>query len=281
MTEPRGSIRVSGLARGRIVAGGRLIAAVVLMLLLGLAVQTTDRAFAAGGGPEMALSLVSGGSCSSPTKCEVSLDTKFEISVDVVEIPAGGYPLVHAWIHYGDALGDETSSGSVKDRSATWADCEQAQFLATHSDQGGNANQDSLRLACQTFLLPPGPVSSIVGSVYTVSLTCTSAESSTLIELLPLGESPAGSSGSKFLSSTGADIVPKVNDLTINCTGAAPTPPPVGGIALDADLRSLPLEAASAGSSPWFAIIATIAAIASAAVVGGAAWYARRRRRFA
>ena len=60
-----------------------------------------------------------------------------------------------------------------------------------------------------------------------------------------------------------------------------PTPtllPGVGGIALNSDLRALPLETASAGSSPWFAIIATIAAIASAAAVGGAAWYARRRR---
>ena len=57
---------------------------------------------------------------------------------------------------------------------------------------------------------------------------------------------------------------------------ATPTLNPVGGIALDADLRRLPLEASDADRSRWGVAVA-IAAAASLAAVGGAAWYARRR----
>ena len=54
------------------------------------------------------------------------------------------------------------------------------------------------------------------------------------------------------------------------------TPDPVGGIALDSDLRALPLETADPDSAPWFAI-ATMIAVAASLAVGAAAWYARRR----
>ena len=61
---------------------------------------------------------------------------------------------------------------------------------------------------------------------------------------------------------------------------ATPTPCPsggcpVGGISLDSDLRSLPLETASPASSPWGVAVALVAA--ASLVGGGAAWYARRR----
>ena len=54
------------------------------------------------------------------------------------------------------------------------------------------------------------------------------------------------------------------------------TPGPVGGISLDADLRPLPLETADRGSSPW-AVAAGIVAASFLVAVGGAAWYARKR----
>ena len=56
-----------------------------------------------------------------------------------------------------------------------------------------------------------------------------------------------------------------------------PPPAPVGGIALDADLRSLPLETAGPDSSPWGVAVAVVAA-ASLGAMGGAAWFATRRR---
>ena len=285
LTEKRPEQRKRKPSRRLIAAGGLLAVAAVLALLLGVSAQSIDRVSAAsGGGPEMALSLASGGTCDVPqTICQVTLDTKFEISVDVVEVPGGiypGYQKVHAWVHYGDALGDQANAGSVKDLSVTWPDGEPANFLSTNTDQGGSANLDSISWSSSTGLIA-GPTSFYTGRVYTVSLTCTSTESTTLIELLPLGESPAGTAGAKF-QSFGIDVVPKVSDLTINCKGMAPTPTPplppgVGGIALDADLRSLPLETGRADGSPWFVIIAAIAAIAGLGALGGAAWYARRR----
>ena len=60
----------------------------------------------------------------------------------------------------------------------------------------------------------------------------------------------------------------------------APTstpPPPVGGIAIDSGLRSLPLETASPDSSPRGIAVAIFAA-ACLLTLGGAVWYARRQR---
>ena len=275
LTEKRPEQRKRKRTRRLIAAGAVLVAAAVLALLLGVSAQLIDRASAAsGGGPEMALSLASGGTCSAlPTKCEVPTGAKFEVSIDAVQIPSNGYPRVQAWIHYGDALGDQTNAGFAKAFSITWVDCEAGNFLVTNTDQGGSANRDSLSFACQTFLIPPGPESFVVGSLFTFSLTCTSSESTTLIELLPLGESPAGSAGTTFVSQLGADIVSKVSDLTVRCVEQ----PPVGGIALDADLRSLPLETNSPDASRWSVTLALAVGAASLAALCGAAWYARRR----
>ena len=285
LTEKRPEQRKRKPTRRLIAAGAVLVVAAVLALLLGVSAQSIDRVSAAsGGGPEMALSLASGGTCDVPqTICQVTLGTKFEISVDVVEVPGGiypGYQKVHAWVHYGDALGDQANAGSVKDLSVTWPDGEPANFLSTNTDQGGSANLDSISWASSTGLIA-GATSFYTGRVYTVSLTCTSTESTTLIELLPLGESPAGTAGAKF-QSFGIDIVPKVSDLTINCKGMAPTPTPtlapgVGGIALDSDLRSLPLETAGADGSRWSVTLALAVSAASLAALCGAAWYAKRR----
>ena len=60
---------------------------------------------------------------------------------------------------------------------------------------------------------------------------------------------------------------------------STPLPPPIGGFALDADLRSLPLETAAPHSAPSTVIVAAIAAAACLVTAGGVAWHARRRRR--
>ena len=53
-------------------------------------------------------------------------------------------------------------------------------------------------------------------------------------------------------------------------------PPPVGGISLDSDLRSLPLETTNPDSALWGIAVAIVVA-ACLLAVGGAAWYGRRR----
>ena len=55
-----------------------------------------------------------------------------------------------------------------------------------------------------------------------------------------------------------------------------PTPAGVGGIALDSDLRALPLEATKPDNTPWGIAVAIVAAV-SLLALGGAAWYAKRR----
>ena len=68
-------------------------------------------------------------------------------------------------------------------------------------------------------------------------------------------------------------------DLLVPSPTPTNTPPkPVGGIPLDADLRSLPLETAAPHSAPSTVIVAAIVAAASVVTFGGMAWHARRRR---
>jgi len=52
---------------------------------------------------------------------------------------------------------------------------------------------------------------------------------------------------------------------------------PVGGIAVDSDLRSLPLQAADSSAGNAGVLAGVVAAAATALAVTGAAWYARRR----
>ena len=71
---------------------------------------------------------------------------------------------------------------------------------------------------------------------------------------------------------------PTATPTTTNTPTITPTPPPpIGGIALEADLRALPLQTGDPESAQWLAMIAAIAAIAGLVALGGAAWYARRR----
>ena len=59
-------------------------------------------------------------------------------------------------------------------------------------------------------------------------------------------------------------------------TIALATPDSVGGVALDSDLRSLPLETATPEGSPWLVTFG-VAVSVGLGVLASAAWYARRR----
>ncbi len=62
-----------------------------------------------------------------------------------------------------------------------------------------------------------------------------------------------------------------VGDGQVSCA----SPPPVGGVAVDRELRPLALETNQADGVPW-AAVAGMAAAVSLIAAGGAAWYARR-----
>jgi hypothetical protein len=53
--------------------------------------------------------------------------------------------------------------------------------------------------------------------LFTFSLTCTPDESATLVELIPVGEEPAGSLGALYISPDNTHYTPVVNDMTLTC----------------------------------------------------------------
>ena len=92
--------------------------------------------------------------------------------------------------------------------------------------------------------------------------------------------------GNPVISVTeGSTFSPSINLLLIYCGDAncgfkpaTPTPPPVGGVPLDAELRALPAATAqSSESGSGTPIVA--AAVLGAALLAGVAWYGRRRAR--
>ena len=72
-------------------------------------------------------------------------------------------------------------------------------------------------------------------------------------------------------------LLPKPTPTLTPTITPAVLPPPVGGIALDSDLRSLPLETNSAHSAHWSSALA-IAAAANFVALGSFLWYTRRKR---
>lgn len=142
---------------------------------------------------------------------------------------------------------------------------------------------------CISGTVPPLFHSPYTGNAIEMDFTCSSEVSTSEVRLVAAAESGsldpiALTSGAQFSRNfpprlsvlVGPDniqVIPEVSTLIVNCVEVAVAA--VGGIAQDAELRSLPLETtAGSGSAPW--------AVAAAAVfltaAGGAAWYARRRR---
>ena len=156
----------------------------------------------------------------------------------------------------------------------TWQDCDPT---ITVRSQFGPA---LVGHGCLTGLTPPLLLSAYTGNAVDLDFTCSTEVTTTEVRLVPAlteGSDPVAlTSGAQFSRQNvfGNDIqvIPEVSNLTVNCVA----PVGVGGIALDSDLRSLPLETADLGSTPWGMTFA-IAAIAGLVAMGGAAWYAKRR----
>ncbi len=216
-----------------------------------------ERAEAAGGGPEMALSVKSGSTTcplgTGPDTICVMAEDPFTLAVEAVGIPAGGYILMNTFVDFGtynpsaseDGYGPNTCSDNIDNGGGGAdrrdADCvtEDLTYKPTtfpsdevvwpHLFPGGALRTDiapaSIGHGGLTALIPPQPPSDYIGNLVILNINCSASSSSTLVRLLPEGDPLAGTSGSLFTEfGTNTQIIPKVDTLTIKCVGPTPTP---------------------------------------------------------
>ena len=145
----------------------------------------------------------------------VTLGQKFDVIVVADEIPLVGYFRAQAWIDY-----DSQGLVHKKNTQVLWVDCDVAGFLRTQDIPNNGA-----AAGCQTALLPPGPASFRKGDLFSFSLTCTSTQSSSQINLLPYGDPVAGTSGAVFIEPDGTPHIPSFTGILVNCV-SSPTPTP-------------------------------------------------------
>ena len=186
-------------------------------------------------GGEMELSVTSGAvSCpegKDPSHVCVPADASFTMTVEAVEIPAGGYSLAQSWLDYGNDL-------VFKSSETTWPDC-------SVDDLGGAKGSSHVSRGCLTGIFSL-PASFHTGSLVDFNFNCSSGFSMTEVKLLALDTNPAGSGGALFVEGgTNAPFVPAVNNVFINC-GVEPlesvstTVDATGGGSLSTDTGEVP-----------------------------------------
>ena len=145
----------------------------------------------------------------------VPVSATFEVIVVADAIPPTGYIRVQAWVDYDD-------QGLAHNPKPTnlWPDLESATFL-TIDDVSNNGMQ----AAGFTSVIGPAPPSFHKGDLFSFSLTCSNAETSSELRILTL-ESPADSNGADFIefSSEANKILPSVTGLSVNCIPKQPDP---------------------------------------------------------
>ena len=182
----------------------------------------SDAASASDGGPEMRLTIKEGGACDGET-CRVELGAAFTLSVEIVAAPPD-YITINSFIVYGPDLIYKPTV-SARDEFV-WTECGPASSPVRDQLEAG---PNSVLHGGTSLLLPPYPLRGI-GNVIDLSMTCSTGESSTVVELLPHGDPVAGTKGTLFESFDGSTVVPKVSNITVVCGGGqgptnTPRPP--------------------------------------------------------
>ena len=227
------------------VIGGSLLLAVAVAMIVFAVAHSTDSASASNPQHvEMSLTVPAGQTVACPPNKQpktpgtplllVPYDGKIDLEINDDVIPDNGYQLVDAWVNYGDQLGDQANNGAVKNSIATvvvWPDLDPVTFNFFHSDEAGDGRLDSVLLGGltgQNTALSPLVPSFYVGTVYTISLTCTSGPSNTAVFLVLEGDAPASTSGALYTEfGTNTQFRPALTNIDINCVDEpTPTPPP-------------------------------------------------------
>ncbi len=195
-----------------------LLAAFALVLVgAGAFMARLDGASAAGGGPEMRLTA---NGCTAA--CTFETGESFTLAVDIVTAPAAGYIVAQSFIDYGDDLLYDIDGQPAEDE-IVWADLDtrvalRASFGAGLIYHGGESG-----------LIPPQPVSTATGNFVEIKMTCSADDTSTQVDLLPLGDQQTVTSGTAFVEGDDhTQVTPKVSGLLIHCGAGGPldTPTP-------------------------------------------------------
>ena len=206
----------------------------LLALTLVLASQTATPTSGTEGGPEMRLLILEPADACADGLCQLETGQSFKLGVEVVtapeEAPAPGYIIAQSYVWFGPNISWDPSSTPPAD-DFVWPECNinvalRFQQVSPRATDPPPASE-VLAHGCATGLLPPLPVSTHVGLLFTMILTCSPSNTSNLIQLLPAGpaESIPFTSGSLFTTPGATQVIPKVSNLTLIC-GTPPTPTP-------------------------------------------------------
>ena len=131
----------------------------------------------------MALAVKNGGTCADAA-CTVSTGQKFTLAVEIEVAPADGYILAQTWIDFGSQL--TYNPALVRADEIVWPDCAAVvAFRDLELEQGTAVSH-----GCLTAFSPPLPASMHTGNFVELSFTCSDENSSSIIQLVPLGEAP-------------------------------------------------------------------------------------------
>ncbi|MCH8009617.1 MAG: dockerin type I repeat-containing protein [Chloroflexi bacterium] len=197
-------------------------AAVALLTLVAIGPNLGgEEASAAEGGPEMALSVTDPEGVCSEGVCDIPVGAPFTLAVEIVEGPAEGYILAQSFIDFGPVLRYKPSQDAVDE--FVWPDC-RAETRVREP-----LTERTYTHGCLTGLIPPLPSSFYTGNLIELSMTCSEADTTSEVRLLPNNDPLALTNGALFTTGDPLKVVPKVTGLTVHCQteGEHITPVPI------------------------------------------------------
>ena len=229
-----------------------LLGFALLLLSLQHGALHSERAVAAGSGPELALSVGGGGFCVG-ADCYAAVGSSFQLNVDVVTAPAATYILLQTYIDFGgvydpaaseDGAGPGTCSDGIHNGGPDGkdyydADCTTVEIAyvpaALLEDEiiwpdanpslivrWPNLNSAAVHGAISGFI-PPIPGSTFTGPVLSLQMSCPATPAQATVALIPSTNPFIGSFGSLFVDLDDVQIPAKVNSITMNCVGTGDT----------------------------------------------------------
>ena len=187
------------------------------------AIPTETPAPTPSGPPSISLN-VKGGACDSaimPTKCTVTVGDTFELAIVVDQRPPEGYVAFQTSLIYGDLIYKPTQFPRDE---IVWPES----GFAHRAPASPTGTEQAVQHADASAIIPPRPVSTHIGNIVALDMTCPSSPNTVELTLVSFSEAPDGTvfvvtnpSGGTVLA-----VIPELSPLTINCVPPPPTPTP-------------------------------------------------------